>query len=144
MIEQDTIRLLRECDAGVKMGISSIHDVIGYATSGELRDILNNSRIEHKQIEDELTDELSRFSDEGKSPNFVARGMAHLKTEAKLMMHSDDKTVASLISEGCDMGVRSLSKYLNQYAAADERSKDITKRIIKVEESLSHSMRDYL
>ena len=28
MIEQDTIKLLRECDAGVKMGISSIDDVI--------------------------------------------------------------------------------------------------------------------
>ena len=24
MIEQDTIKLLRECDAGVKMGVSSI------------------------------------------------------------------------------------------------------------------------
>ena len=144
MIEQDTIRLLRECDAGVKMGISSINDVLGYARSGELRDILNNSRCAHKEFEDELTDELARFSDEGKSPNFVARGMAHLKTEAKLMMHADDKTVADLISEGCDMGVRSLSKYLNQYAAADERSKDITKRIISAEESLSKSMRDYL
>ena len=144
MIEQDTIRLLRECDAGVKMGISSINDVLGYAKSGELRDILNNSRCAHRELEDELTDELARFSDEGKSPNFVARGMAHLKTEAKLMMHADDKTVADLISEGCDMGVRSLSKYLNQYTAADERSKDITKRIISAEESLSKSMRDYL
>ena len=144
MIEQDTIRLLRECDAGVKMGISSISDVLGYARSGELRSILNNSRCEHEGIEDELTDELSRFSDEGKSPSLVARGMAHLKTEAKLMMHTDDKTVANLICEGCDMGVRSLSKYLNQYAAADERSKDITKRIIFIEESLSKSMRDYL
>ena len=28
MIEQDTIKLLRECDAGVKMGISSIDDVL--------------------------------------------------------------------------------------------------------------------
>ena len=144
MIEQDTIRLLRECDAGVKMGISSIADVLGYAKSGELRDILNDSRLEHKGIEDELTDELSRFSDEGKYPNFVARGMAYLKTETKLMMHSDDKTVANLICEGCDMGVRSLSKYLNQYAAADERSKNIAKRIISVEESLSKNMRDYL
>ena len=144
MIEQDTIRLLRECDAGVKMGISSISDVLGYARSGELRDILNTSRREHKCLEDELTDELSRFSDEGKNPSLVVRGMAHLKTEAKLMMHTNDKTVADLICEGCDMGVRSLSKYLNQYAAADERSKDITKRIIAAEESLSKSMRDYL
>ena len=144
MIEQDTIRLLRECDAGVKMGLSSIEDVLGYARSGELREILNTSRREHEGLENELTGELTRFSDEGKSPNFVARGMAHLKTEAKLMMHPDDKTVATLICEGCDMGVRSLSKYLNQYAAADERSKDITKRIISIEENLSHSMRDYL
>ena len=144
MIEQDTVRLLRECDAGVKMGISSIQDVLGYARSGELRELLNTSRVDHKALEDELTDELARFSDEGKSPNFVARGMAHLKTEAKLMVHPDDSTVADLICEGCDMGVRSLSKYLNQYAAADERSKSIAKRVIAVEETLSHSMRDYL
>lgn len=144
MIEQDTVRLLRECDAGVKMGISSISDVLGYAKSGELRDVLNESRIEHKEIENELTDALARFSDEGKAPNFVAKSMAHMKTEMKLMMHTDDKTVANLICEGCDMGVRSLSKYLNQYAAADEKSKDITKRIIAIEENLSKDMRDYL
>ena len=28
MIEQDTIRLLRECDAGITMGTSSIDDVL--------------------------------------------------------------------------------------------------------------------
>ena len=144
MIEQDTVRLLRECDAGVKMGISSISNVLGYAKSGELRDVLNESRIEHKEIENELADALARFSDEGKAPNFVAKSMAHMKTEVKLMMHTDDKTVANLICEGCDMGVRSLSKYLNQYAAADEKSKDITKRIIAIEENLSKDMRDYL
>ena len=27
MIEQDTIRMLRECDAGVKMGVESIEQV---------------------------------------------------------------------------------------------------------------------
>ena len=31
MIEQDTIKLLRECDAGVKMGVSSIDDVMDEA-----------------------------------------------------------------------------------------------------------------
>ena len=28
MIEQDTVRLLRECDAGITMGIDSIEDVL--------------------------------------------------------------------------------------------------------------------
>ena len=30
MIEPDTIKLLRECDAGIKMGISSIEEVLEY------------------------------------------------------------------------------------------------------------------
>ena len=33
MIEQDTIKLLRECDAGVKMGVDSIDDVLGEVKS---------------------------------------------------------------------------------------------------------------
>ena len=36
MIEQDTIKLLRECDAGAKMGISSIEDVLGHVRESEL------------------------------------------------------------------------------------------------------------
>ena len=36
MIEQDTIKLLRECDAGIKMGISAIDDVLEYVKSEEL------------------------------------------------------------------------------------------------------------
>ena len=28
MIEKDTIRLLRECDAGIKMGVASIDEVL--------------------------------------------------------------------------------------------------------------------
>ena len=31
MIEQDTVKLLRECDAGIKMGTSSIDDVVAKA-----------------------------------------------------------------------------------------------------------------
>ena len=30
MIEQDTVRLLRECDAGVQMGMEAIDEVIGF------------------------------------------------------------------------------------------------------------------
>ncbi len=38
MIENDTIRLLRECDAGIKMGISSIDDSLKYVQNSELRE----------------------------------------------------------------------------------------------------------
>ena len=49
MIEQDTIRLLRECDAGIKMGISSIDDVLGYVKSERLKKDLEDNKDEHKK-----------------------------------------------------------------------------------------------
>ena len=45
MIEQDTIRLLRECDAGIKMGVSSIDEVLDYVNSDEL--LLASGEISH-------------------------------------------------------------------------------------------------
>jgi hypothetical protein len=59
-------------------------------------------------------------------------------------MHESDHTIADLMTDGCDMGVKSLSKYLNQYKAADEASKDIAKRLIALEESLGKEIRGYL
>lgn len=37
MIENDTIRLLRECDAGIKMGLSSFDEVMEHISSDRLK-----------------------------------------------------------------------------------------------------------
>ena len=144
MIEQDTIKLLRECDAGVKMGVSSIKEVLDNVKSDQLRDILIDSLREHEELDKEIQKGLDEFGDEGKDPNPVATSMSWIKTNVKLMMHESDKTIADLMTDGCDMGVKSLSKYLNQYKAADERSKDIAKKLIKIEQSLGDDIRGYL
>ena len=57
---------------------------------------------------------------------------------------SDGTGIADLITDGCNMGVKSLSRYLNQYQAADEETKDIAKKLIKQEEELSIHMRSFL
>lgn len=144
MIEQDTIKLLRECDAGIKMGISSIDDVIEYVKREELRTLLLDCSDEHKRLQDEITELLDRYHDDGKEPNPMAKGMSWLKTNVKLVINESDGTIADLMVDGCDMGVKSLSKYLNKYAAADEKSKDIAKKLIKIEGQLSKDMREYL
>ena len=144
MIEQDTIRLLRECDAGVKMGISSIDEVLEYVRSERLKNYLRECKIAHEKLETEIEAGLDRFGDDGKDPNPIAKGMSWIKTNMKLMMEESDRTVADLITDGCDMGVKSLSKYLNQYKAADENSKDIAKRLIALEEKLGKEIRGFL
>jgi hypothetical protein len=59
-------------------------------------------------------------------------------------MNESDHTIADLMTDGCNMGVKSLNKYLNQYKAADEKSKDITKRLINLEEKLAVDIRGFL
>ena len=144
MIEQDTIRLLRECDAGAKMGVDAITDVMGRTHSQELKDTLDSSRREHETISREIKDQLHRFDDQGKDPPAMASAMSWLKTQANLAMEPTDQTVADLMTDGCDMGVKSLSKYLNKYKAADEKSKDCAKKLIAMEEHLAQSLRSYL
>ncbi len=144
MVEQDTIKLLRECDAGIKMGVTAIHDVYEHINSQKLRDILNASKDQHDELDKELQELLGSYHDEGKNPNPMAKGMSWMKTTVKLGMDDSDNTVADLMTDGCDMGIKSLHRYLNQYKAADEKSKDLCKRLIKLEEKLRTQMQEFL
>ena len=144
MVEQDTVKLLRECDAGVKMGVSSIEDVLDNVRSGEMKRILETGKAEHDKLETEIRGLLEKSHDDGKDPNPMAKGMSWMKTNMKMAMNESAATIADLMTDGCNMGVKSLNMYLNQYKAADEVSKDIAKRLINLEEKLAIDLRDYL
>ena len=144
MIEQDTVKLLRECDAGVKMGVASIADVLDHVEKPDFRRMLTNCKDEHEQLKAEIQSHLDRFHDEGKNPNPIAKGMSWMKTNMKLGMEACDETIADLMTDGCNMGVKSLNKYLNQYEAADEVSKDLAKKLIHLEAKLAVDIRQYL
>ena len=144
MIEQDTIKLLRECDAGVKIGISSIDDVLDHVKKEDFRKKLHKCRQEHEDLQIKILQELEKYQDDGKNPNPIAKSMSWMKTNLKLTMEDSDATIAELMTDGCNMGVKSLNRYLNQYKAADEISKDMTKRLINLEEKLAVDIRQYL
>ena len=144
MIEQDTIKMLRECDAGVKMGISSIDEVLDTVEDETFRHQLTDCKNDHIKLKEEIQALLHQYHDEGKDPAPMAKGMSWIKTNVSLMVDESDKKVADLITDGCNMGVKSLSRYLNQYEAADEMSKDIAKRLIALEESLAVKIRPFL
>ena len=144
MIESDTIKLLRECDAGVKMGVSSIEEILDNVKNENFEKLLTKCKEEHKNLENEINQLLEKYEDEGKEPNAFAKGMSWMKTNWKISMDNTDNTIADLMTDGCNMGVKSLNRYLNQYKAADEVSKDIAKRLINLEEKLTIDIREYL
>ena len=144
MENQDTIKLLKECDAGTKMGVTSIDDVLDLVKDDQLRKLLIESKDHHTKLGNDLHSLLIEYGSEEKDPNPIAKGMSWFKTNMKITMNNSDTTVADLITDGCNMGVKSLNKYLNQYANADKSAKDICQRLIDIEEDLCEKLRVYL
>ena len=144
MIEPDTIKLLRECNAGIRMGIDSIEEVLDEVTGEGLRKCLADCKEEHEKLKSEIQQLLNQYQDEGKEPGTMAKGMSWMKTNMKLAMAHRDETIADLMTDGCNMGVKSLHKYLNQYKAASEQAKNITKRLINLEEKLTADLHPFL
>ena len=143
-MEDDTIKLLRECNAGIKMGISSLDDVMEHVKDSTLENLLKKSKETHCKLGDKTHDYLREYHDEGKEPAPMAKVMSWMKTNMKLGGEDSDRVVADLVTDGCNMGVKFLYKYLHQYPAADQDSKKLTEKIIHAEETLIKDLREYL
>lgn len=143
-MEDDTIKLLRECNAGIKMGIASLDDVLESVESEELRNLLKESRETHCRLGSDSRQYLERYQEEGKEPAAMARMMSWLKATVKLEGDDVDEKAADLITDGCNMGIKSLHRYLNQYPAAEKRVKKLAGELIDAEETLVQDLRAFL
>lgn len=145
MANSDTIKLLKECDAGSKMAVSSIDDVVEKIRNSSMKKLLQESKAHHEKLGNELHSLLNQYGKSEKDPNPMAKGMSWMKTNVMMTVGDDsDATAADLITDGCNMGIKSLYRYLNQYKEADHTSKDICNRLISIEQELRKGLRDYL
>lgn len=144
MENNDTISLLKECDAGSKMAVASIEEVLEKVQDKKLKDLLSETKAHHEKLGNELHIQLIEHGTDEKDPNPLAKSMSYMKTNLKMGMDASDSTVADLLTDGCNMGIKSLYKYLNQYPNADHTAKDICERLISIEETLRKDLRPYL
>ena len=87
---------------------------------------------------------LNELHEDEKEPSAMAKGMSWMKTNVKIGMDDRDETIADLMTDGCDMGIKSLYRYLNKYQAADEDAKKIAHRLIEIEEELRKKLQKFL
>ncbi|MGN0425186.1 MAG: hypothetical protein ACI4FY_07695 [Acetatifactor sp.] len=143
-MKDDTIKLLRECNAGIKMGVSSLDDVLDKVRSHDLKTLLQKSKATHTKLGNQTHEYLTEYHDDGKEPAAIAKLMAKVKTNLKLDDEGPDSTIAELITDGCNMGVKSLHKYINKYSAAEEKVVRLAKEVADAEETLVKALQDYL
>ncbi|MCR5121767.1 MAG: hypothetical protein K6B74_05040 [Ruminococcus sp.] len=136
--------LLRETNAGIQMGVSSISDIIGDVESAEFRQALHDAKLVHDELGGEAHKLLHLYGSDTKEPHPVAKAMSTAKTAVKMTVDRSDRTAAELITDGCAMGIKSLTHYLNVYKNADSKVRSLTKRVISSEEQLIDSVKGYL
>ena len=143
-MNHDTIKLLRECNAGIKMGTNAFKKVLPRVKNHGLKSYIENSNSIHCELGDRTHGMLTELGADTKPPHALVSAMSDVKISLQLMMNESDKQVASLMTDGCNMGVKSLYKYLNQYEAADKEAKKLCRKLIDIEEKLCDELKEYL
>ena len=144
MPNDDTIKLLNECNSGIKMGVNGINEVIIHADNKELIDILNKYLKEHERLGNKTHQYLNKFHDTDKEPNPIATAMSWIKINVTMMKSDQDAHIADLMTDGCNMGIKSIAKYLNKYPTALKEVKELASDVIKLEENFVLDLRRFL
>ena len=144
MDNKDTIHLLKECNAGSKMAVTSLDEVMENAQDSKLKELLKKSKDHHEKLGNEIHSMLIQYHSEEKDPNPMAKSMSWLKTNMKMSMDKSDATIADLLTDGCNMGIKSLYKYMNQYPNAEAKVKNLCNNLIDIERELRKDLRSYL
>lgn len=144
MENNDTTKLLRECDAGAKMAVTSIDEILEHVRNQTLKDLLKESKQHHEDLGNKIHEQINLHHCEEKEPGLMAKGMSWMKTNMKISMDSRDSMIADLLTDGCDMGIKSLYGYLHEYHQADEEAKKLCNKLIAIEEELRKELQQYL
>lgn len=142
--DKHTVELLRECSSGCQMAQDSVKQVRQYTKDAKLNDLLEAYGEKHTGIEKDIAQMLSHYGSTEKEPGMMAEMGAKMGTWMKMTMHPDDHEAAKLMMDGCNMGIQSVSEYINKYPDADEKAQGYAKQIIKIEEDFMKEMKGFV
>ena len=140
----DTISLLKECDAGLIMATDSLTQAINYAKAHNFSNMLRKYYDEHQKIKIDVKTKLMENNEKEDKPSVVGRTAAKGMTSMKLMLNDTDEKIASLMIDGCNMGIKNVSRYMNQYGESEEEALRLANSIVVLEQNFANELRQYL
>ena len=144
-MNDNTVKLLKECNAGCKSATNSMEQVLPFVKDDHpLHDILMRYNDEHIAIGDECHALLNKVHEDEKDPHPAAKVFSWISTEMKLMMDDQPEHVAELLSDGCHMGIKTVCKYKGDFPTASEAAKSLADGLVAVEDEMARSLRPYL
>ena len=143
-MEDHTRELLKECSSGCKMAINSINQMREFVTDEKLKCVLDQYDKKHKELEEDTAKLLQKHGSEEQEPGMMASMFSRFMTDIKLLVNKDDSQVAKLAMDGCNMGIQSVGKFLNQYDQATKESRRLAEKLLQDEEDFMGKLREFL
>lgn len=143
-MEKQTVALLEECNSGCKMAINSMDRLKDFVMDAKMGQFLEESKNEHKKLEEEAAELLVKSGGEIKGPDKMATAFSWVTTEMKLLIKDDNSQVAKILTEGCNMGIQSISECINKCPEASHESISLAKKLVKCEEKLREELKGFL
>ena len=131
MMEEHSVNLLRECDSGCKMAAESLEQIRDMVSDQELWKDITESYEKHQELD-------------GKEPGKMASAWSWMSTEMRMMAKGGDKEAASIVTDGCNMGIKTICGYKNQYSGASKAVMGIADELTGMEENLRDCMKKFL
>lgn len=144
MNKEDSIQLLKECSTGTKMALGSIDHVLAATENNELKSLLEDYKKAHSEINGKLDQMLTKYDEEAKEPSTVSKLFANFTAGMKLALDNSEHEIARLMMDGCNMGIQSVSEYINEYKEASQDCQDIADKLVKTEQRFMDDLRKFL
>ena len=132
----DSVLLLQDCIAGCKMALESMDDIREHTDDKQLRELIDKYYDEHTGLSVDCRDLFEKAGADKKEPVVFAKMAAKLQTAMKMAVNDDQSQAAKLLTEGCNMGIETISGSLNEYRDADSKSVAIAERLRTLEEKM--------
>lgn len=143
-MNEDSINLLKECNSGCKSATNSMEQVLPFTKDHALKSVINEYNEKHIKIGDQCHQMLNESHKEEKDPPVMAKAFSWISTEVKLMINDDTHKIAELMIDGCNMGIKSVSEYINKYKNASRECMDLAKNLVTIEQEFMNDLLKYL
>lgn len=144
VLNGDTIDLLQECVVGCRMATESMERIMRYVNNPDLAAIIMKYNEDHIKLGEDIHEILNRSGEQTKEPNPFAAMGAWMESKLKMEMKGDSHEAASLLTDGCNMGIKTLNEQKNKYTDADNTSMAFCDKIIKLEKQFADELQSFL
>lgn len=143
-MNESSIKLLKECNSGCKNATDSMEQIMPYIKEEKLKKLVDDYNKKHVKIGDECHEILNENGEDEKDPAKVSKAMAWFGTEIKLAFDDSSEKIADMLVDGCNMGIKGLSKNYNKYSDADSKTRNLVFELINIEQDFMNELLAFL